>query len=332
MSNPVIRLSRTTFTAAKSRASHAVGPRLGLVQISSAAVLWGTTGVVVRRLHESAGLGPIAIGFYRLLVAALLLLVVSGPKLRQAVSGFRSHPWSLLLAGVGLGVYQVLYFISVAEVGVSVATVVSLGLAPVITLVIESLTARRRPSLRTCAVAAAAVAGLALVALSSAGSVSAAAPRPGLGLLAAVGSGVSYALTTVVSRHAAQTVSPLVMTTTSTVIGALTLLPIALISGAGFAVTGPAVTQLLYLGAATTVLAYALFYAGLRTTPSSVASVLTLIEPLTATVLAVILLSEPLPLLTVAGGVLLLGAIVVLYLAPPGDKTVAMAAETVLPR
>src|SRR6195952_579269 len=172
MSNPVIRLSRTTLTAARSRASHAVGPRLGLVQISAAAVLWGTTGVVVRRLHESAGLGPIAIGFYRLLVAAVLLLLVSGPKLRRAVSGLRSHPLSLLLAGIGLGVYQVLYFISVAEVGVSVATVASLGLAPVITVIIESVSARHRPSLRTCAVVAAAVAGLVLVAISSAGAVS----------------------------------------------------------------------------------------------------------------------------------------------------------------
>ena len=39
------------------------------------------------------------------------------------------------------------------------------------------------------------------------------------------------------------------------VIGAVTLLPAALISGAGFAVTGTSITQLLYLGAATTVYA-----------------------------------------------------------------------------
>jgi drug/metabolite transporter, DME family len=332
MSNPLIKLSRTTLTAVGNRTSRAIGPRMGLVQISLAAALWGTTGVVVRRLHESAGLGPIAIGFYRLLVAALLLLILSGPRLRQVVGALRSHPWSLLLAGVGLGIYQVLYFISVAEVGVSVATVVSLGIAPVITAGIEAVAARRRPSLRTTGVVAAAVAGLVLVAVSSSGSVSAAAPRPVLGLLAAVGSGVSYALTTVVSRHAAQTVSPLVMTTTSTVIGAITLLPAALISGAGFAVTGTSITQLLYLGAATTVLAYALFYAGLRSTPSSVASVLTLIEPLTATVLAVILLAEPLPLLTIVGGVLLLGAIAVLYLAPAGGQAAEPLPEEILPR
>ncbi len=327
MFNPFAAMS-----AVRTRTSTAVGHRMGLVQISVAALLWGTTGVIVRRLHESSGLGPVAIGFYRLLAAALLLLFLSGPALRQAVRGLRTHPWSLLLAGVGLGVYQVLYFISVAEVGVGVSTVVSLGIAPVVTTVIEAATARRRPSARTTLVVMAAVSGLALVASSSVGAASAAAPRPGLGVLAAVGSGVSYALTTIVSRRAAQGISPLVMTTTSSVIGALALLPLALISGAGFVVTGAAVGQLVYLGGATTVLAYALFYAGLRSTTSSVASVLTLIEPLTATVLAVLLLAEPLPALTVFGGVLLLSAICVLYLAPSGPSVHDQAADPVLPR
>ncbi|MET3803571.1 DME family drug/metabolite transporter [Nakamurella sp. UYEF19] len=327
MLNPLV-----LFASARNRTTTAIGHRMGLVQISLAAALWGTTGVVVRQLHESSGLGPIAIGFYRLLTAALLLLILSGPKLREAVRGLRTHPGSLVLAGVGLGVYQVLYFISVADVGVGVSTVVSLGIAPVITTAIEAVSARRFPSARTALVILAAVAGLVLVAISSSGAATTAAPRPGLGLLAAVGSGLSYALTTIVSRRAAQGISPLVMTTTSSVIGAITLLPIALLSGAGFVVTGSAAGQLVYLGAATTVLAYALFYAGLRSTTSSVASVLTLIEPLTATILAVVLLSEPLPALTVLGGLLLLGAIGVLYLAPSGKTSKPPSAEPVLPR
>ena len=311
----------SALSAVRSRISTAIGRRMGLVQISIAAALWGTTGVVVRRLHESSQLGPVAIGFYRLLAAALLLLLLSGPKLAAAVRELRAHPWSLVFAGVGLGVYQVLYFISVADVGVGVSTVTSLGIAPVVVTGIESVAARRRPRVATVLVLAAGVAGLCLVMIASSGAATAAAPRPGLGLLAAVGSGLSYALTTMVGRRAAQCISPLVMTTTSSVIGALTLLPPALLSGAGFVVTGSAIGQLVYLGGATTVLAYGLFYAGLRSTVSSVASVLTLIEPLTATLLAVILLAEPLPALTVLGGVLLLGAICVLYLAPAAPGT-----------
>lgn len=320
---------RAAVSAARSRTSSLLGPRSGLLQISAAAVLWGTTGVVVRQLHESTGLGPVAIGCYRLLAAAVLLVLVSGPQLRQAIRGLRSHPWLLIAAGAGLGIYQVLYFISVADVGVGVSTVVSLGIAPVLTTVIEAVRSRSRPSGRTVVVVLAALAGLALVATASVGSATSAAPKPGLGLLAAVGSGVSYALTTIVSKHAAQEISPLVMTTTSSVIGALTLLPVALATGLGFTVTAGSAGRIGYLGAATTVLAYALFYAGLRTTPSSTASVLTLLEPLTATALAVLLLAEPLPVLTIAGGVLLLGAICVLYLR---GSTAKAGVSDVLPR
>lgn len=73
---------------------------------------------------------------------------------------------------------------------------------------------------------------------------------------------------------------------------------------------------LAYLGVVTTAIAYALFYGGLRTVPSSVAAVVTLLEPLTAALLAVLILGEPLAGASVAGGVLLLGAVAVLYLRP----------------
>lgn len=322
--------SSSALSVVRRKSTAAVGSRRGLVQISTAAMLWGTTGVVVRQLHGSTGLGPVAIGCYRLLAAAVLLLVLSGPKLRESARGLRTHPWSLLAAGVGLGAYQVLYFISVADVGVGVSTVVSLGIAPVLTTVLEAVQARARPSGRTVVVVLAALTGLALVALASTGAATAAAPRPGVGLLAAIGSGVGYAVTTMVNRHAAQGISPLVMTTTSSVIGAITLLPVALATGMGFAVTAGSIGQVGYLGAATTVLAYALFYAGLRTTASSTASVLTLLEPLTATALAALVLDEPLPALTIAGGVLLLGAICVLYVKP--RSTAGTAVSDFLPR
>src|SRR4051812_24755259 len=98
MSNSFVHRSSRRANTARTALAGAVGPRMGLLQISSAAVLWGTTGVVVRQLHQSAGLGPVAIGFYRLLVAALLLLAVSGPKLRLAVAALRGRPGSLLFA------------------------------------------------------------------------------------------------------------------------------------------------------------------------------------------------------------------------------------------
>lgn len=144
-----------------------------------------------------------------------------------------------------------------------------------------------------------------------------AAPVPPLlGLLAAAGSGLGYAVTTLISRQVSQRVAPMTLTTISTVIGALTLAPFAVVAGVSVPVRPDTVALLLHLGVITTAVAYALFYAGLRTTPGSVAAVLTLLEPLTAAALAVALLHEPLPLPVIGGGVLLLTAVAATYLTP----------------
>lgn len=304
--------TRTSLPAA-SAARHAA--RSGLIQISVTGVLWGTTGVAVQLLRESTGLSPVSIGFHRLAIAALVLLACTAGRLRTIVATVRAAPVPLLLTGVGLGLYQALYFAAVAWAGVSVATIVSLGLAPVLAAAWESVLARRLPGPLRLGTLVAAVAGLVLI-TGATEHPGAAAPAPLLGLLAAAGSGLGYAVTTLISRQVSQRTAPMALTTISTVVGALTLAPFAVVAGVGLPVRLDTVALLLHLGVITTAVAYALFYAGLRTTPGSVAAVLTLLEPLTAAALAVALLHEPLPLPVIGGGVLLLTAVAATYLAP----------------
>ncbi len=58
---------------------HDVAGARGLVAVSLAGVLWGTTGVVVQYLHRTVGLSAIAIGFWRLLIAAVAMVAISVP-------------------------------------------------------------------------------------------------------------------------------------------------------------------------------------------------------------------------------------------------------------
>ncbi len=286
-----------------------------MVKVTLAAVLWGTTGVAVVYLGDLTSLTPTAIGFYRLLIsaAALLGFAVVVRRLGALVRIFRQAPARVLLTGAGLGAYQALYFVAVVEAGVSVATVVSLGIAPVVTTGWEAVRARARPGGRTVATIAAALLGLLLI---SAATPAQTAARPVLGLLAAVGSGVVYAVSTLLSRDLAQRTDALTLTTTTSVVGAFALLPIAAMQGLAFPVRADVLGLLAYTGVITTAVAYALFYAGLRVVPGSVAAVVTLLEPLTAALLAVAILGEPLPVQTVTGGVLLLAAVAALYLRP----------------
>jgi drug/metabolite transporter (DMT)-like permease len=324
---PVIR-SRPAATGAGPSASGLVEPARrdsingvdkglsGILQIGVAGLLWGTAGVVVQWLSAVTDLNAVGIGFYRLAVAAVVLLVIRRPSVVGVA--IRAAPVGLLLTGVGLAAYQVLYFAAVTLCGVSVATVVSLGLAPVLIVGWEAMTVRARPTRRAVGTLGAGVAGLLLVAGPSTGATG---PHPTLGLLAAIGCGCCYAATMLLSRLESQRVDAMTLTTVCTGIGALALAPPALLGGfAGLTVPLQVVplTLLAFLGVVVTAMAYGLFYSGLRTTDGSTAALLTLLEPLTAAVLAVLLLGETWSGPAVVGGTLLLAAIGVRYLKPAG--------------
>jgi DME family drug/metabolite transporter len=288
--------------------------RAGLFAVSGAALLWGTAGVVVHVITSRTGLDAVPIGCYRLIFASVALLVlVRGDGIRRIRLLSVRHRWGLVLSGVGLGVYQALYFVGVQDVGVSVSTLVSLGVAPIAITAITSVSRRAWPAGRSLVTLICAVTGLAMVSLS-AGSGS--GPHPVIGVLVSVASGLGYAGYTLLGRRLVEHVDTMLLATSASVVGAVVLIPLAAVEG--LAVTdGVSVLWLIYLGVFTTALAYVLFYAGLRSTPSEVAAVLTLLEPLAAAVLAVALLHERLSALGVVGALLMLVAIAVLYLRRP---------------
>ena len=314
-------MSGTSDTLARRRA------RVGLLQVCAAGVLWGTGGLAVTVLHARDGLGAMTVSAWRMALAAVALIgfAVLTRRSQATIATMRAHPVLAVVVGCGTAVYQGLYFVSVLLVGVSVATVVSLGLAPVLAAVWEHLRARTRPSPREVGVLAAALAGLVLITVTAGQGSAAPGDAPGLGLILAVAAGATYAATTVLGHTLAQRVDPVALTTCATAAGAAVLVPflvIAAVSGAPVIGASPASLALLvYLGVATMALAYGLLYAGLRTTSGSAATVATLLEPLSAAVLAALLLGERLPWPALLGGALILAAVAALH--PAGERPAA---------
>lgn len=293
--------------------------RRGLLAVITAAVLWGTVGVAGQLLYDRTDLSPLAVGFSRLAIATVVMVAVRaaaarGPRLRPR----RRDLPRVLLVGAGLAGYQVCYFAAVRAVGVSVATLVTLGLAPLLVAAAATLLLGERHGRSVLAALAIALAGLVLLvgvpAAAPGGASGPAGLRTVMGALLAAGSAAGYAGVTLVSRSLAGRVEPRELTLFGFGSGALVLLPLA---GAGWGGGGLAALDfvlLLYLGVVPTALAYALFFAGLRTTSSTAASIITLIEPLTATVLAAVLFGERLGAAGLLGGGLLLGAVALLSL------------------
>ena len=282
----------------------------GLVEVGVASVLWGTGGLAVQLIREHEAMSPVTISAWRMTIAAVVLLVTL-LALRQVgdlVALARSRPRQLLAVGVGTATYQGLYFVSVTQVGVAVSTVVSLGLAPVLLTVAESVRHRRAPAPSRVAVLVAALTGLLLV--SVAGHESSTGPAPLAGVLLAIASGTTYALTTAAGGSISRDASPLVLTSGMTLVGAVVLLPcLALVGGPRVTADPAAIGWLLYLGALTMALAYVLLYSGLRVVAPSTAVTASLVEPVTAAVVAAVVLGESLGPVAVVGIVLVLGAV-----------------------
>lgn len=285
-------------------------PTLGLAQICLAGVLWGTGGLAVQLIRRDEPLDPLTLSALRMLIGAAALLAVLAvlrglPELARLV--LRS-PAQVVATGCGTAAYQALYFAAVTQVGVAVSTVVSLGLAPVLLAALGATARRRLPAGREVAVLAAALAGLVLVsAVTGHGETG---PRPGLGVALAVGSGATYAVTTLVGRRLATRGRPLVLTTASTAVGAVALVPaLAFVDGPLLPSTAGTTAWLVYLGVFTMAGAYGLFYAGLRTVSATAATTASLVEPVTAAVVAAAVLDERLGALGVVGTLLVLAAV-----------------------
>ena len=292
---------------------HPPVPRGGLIALTAAGILWGTIGIVVRLLQDG-GMTSTSIAFWRWSCACLILLPILGRSGLRSLGPQLRRPARLLAVALSSLVFQLLYFFAVRDIGAGVATLVTLGIAPVVLHLTDALSARALPPPWTLGVLALALAGLALVSLGHHDAQ--VAPNPLLGLAEALGSGLAYAASTAWSRPLSTRLGPMPITFTSSALGLVLSMPVVAVTGWHLPRTPETVSGIVWLGVVTTVIAYGLFYSGLRSTPGSTAMIVTLLEPVTAVALAALLLDEPLTTPNVLGGSLLLTSVIALYLRP----------------
>jgi drug/metabolite transporter, DME family len=285
------------------------GSRLWMIML--AAVLWGTVGVTTQTLYHLSATNPLSVGFFRMALATPVLALTSRLLVGRHILRIAWRDLgSMMLIGLMLALYQACFFGAIVYIGVAIATLVTLSIAPILVALLSVAITRERPTRVVTFALVCALIGIAcLVGLPSSVSQRGATAM-GVGL--AFGSALGYAIVTLAARVLAGRYHTLQINTVAFGTGALVLLPVALLSG--FVVTYSAQSWLLliYLGVVPSALGYALFLTGMRSTPATVASIVTLVEPLTATLLAWVLFGERLTALGIVGALLLLGALVVL--------------------
>jgi drug/metabolite transporter, DME family len=280
------------------------------IQVVLAAVCFGTTGTA--QALGPDGLSPLAVGAARILVGGALLVLVA--LLAHGAAPLRRlAPGPLLVGAVAVAAYQLAFFAAVKDTGVAVGTIVAIGSGPTLAGAFEWLLDRRAPSRAWALATVLALAGVALLAVSGGG---ASVSLPGIGL--AVLAGASYATYTIAAKRLlARGSEPEAVMAGAFGLAALLLLPVLVISGAGWLAHPGGAALALFLGIVPTALAYVLFARGLRHLTAAETATLTLAEPLTATALGVIVLGEGLPLGAACGAALVLIGLLALAVPTP---------------
>jgi drug/metabolite transporter, DME family len=273
----------------------------------TAGVLGGPGGLAGAFLAEAAHLHPVAVATYRLLVggACATAVVVATGQLRH----LRANPGRLLVSGLLLAEFQAAYQVAIAEIAVSLATLVTVGCIPV--FVAAAKARHARPDGRTLAAIAGSLAGLTLLCGVPAGT----GGHTALGVAMSLAAGAGFAVLTL--RTEAPVAGQGAIISAGLLLGGVLLTPVALAYGMAVPPTGEVLGLVAYLGVVPTAVAYGALVAGLRRAGATAAALATVLEPLTATLLAVACHGERLSAAGVAGAVLVAGALALYSLPYP---------------
>lgn len=272
-----------------------------------AAILWGTTGTA--QFFAPSAAHPIAIGATRLAVGGLFLLSLALVLGKLNVKG-----WSIkatLLASLSMAFYQPLFFSAVTITGVAIGTVVAIGSAPVLSGLIEWIGLKKRPSVIWWCSTFVSICGCLLLFINK-DSVQ----TDPVGIVMALGAGLSFASYTVVSRELVSKHSSLSVVAVIFTLSAILLSPFLFMYDMSWIASFRGASVSLHLGVIATGAAYFLFATGLANVTSSTAVTLSLAEPLTAALLGVFLLGEYLTATSWIGVILLIAGIGILVWSP----------------
>lgn len=272
--------------------------------VLGAALLWGTTGTA--QAFAPAGFDPKVIGALRLLIGGIALMMLA--LYRRELGSLRDWNWRpVLLAAAFTATYQLCFFAAVAKTGVAIGTIVGIGSAPIAGGLLGMIFRGERPGRRWLLATVLAIIGCSLLSLSG-GAV---AIDP-VGILLALGAGVSYGAYTLMIKGLLERHTPNAVMAVVVCVGALMLSPALLNIDPAWLLQPGSIGVVLHLGLATMALSYWLFARGLQTVQVATAVTLSLAEPMTAATLGILVLGEQLNVQAFSGIALIFGGLVVL--------------------
>jgi DME family drug/metabolite transporter len=261
--------------------------------------------LVVNVLVEKHGFTPANISFWRFVVGAAVLLAVFG----GSISLVRLRPvlLAVLMAGVAMAGYVLLWFLGIEQMGAAVPTLIALCLPPVIVTAIAVARRQEQADLKLLLILLGAIVGTVLIVMQHRPTPSASSSSSTLlGVFFSIGSALLYAGFSMISGRISIALGAGPATACLTVVAAAAMGLFGLYRPFSWPADVPPQAWFLYLGVVTAALALLAFSWGAARLKPTALTVATLLEPLTAVVLSSVLLGQHLDAMQWFGGALLL--------------------------
>lgn len=285
------------------------GTGLGLLAVIGAAACWGVAATVAKDLFE-AGVEPIELAQARSYVAAVGFSLLPGAWSGGLRVDRASAP---ALIGLGLSIPAVngVYYLAIQRLAVAVALVLEYS-APVLVVAWTAVRTRKFPRPLLLGTLIAAVVGVVFVAELPAGDVGS---LDGVGLLLGLAAAVFFSAYTLLNEATGARFGPIPAMARAFAVAALFWLVYQVPRGFPDALVHPDnVLRVLFIGIGGTLVPFLLFIWGVSKVKSEKAAIAATIEPPLAGVIAWLWLGERLSAMQVAGGLLILSAVLALQL------------------
>ncbi len=289
-----------------------MGTNLITLLVTTSAFFWGTNFVLAGPVLSD--LSPLWAAALRFLLAACLMLVVSGLRREDLLGLIRRHtPAYLLLGVVGIVAFNLLFFSAMKTTSADNGALI-MATNPLLTTLLAAAILGERPSLRHLAALPVALAGVAVViAQGDLGRLL--HLHIAQGDLLMLAANLAWALYNVLGRRYMPQASPIANTTLIMVVGATLLSVVALGEGGGVAMPGmKAGAALALMAAGGTVLAYLFWGIGIQRLGAGRTALFLNLVPVFAMLVGAGLGTLP-TMAQLAGGMLVLGG-VTLAMAP----------------
>ena len=286
--------------------------KLGIILIILAGCFWGSMGIFVRKLG-TYGFSAIQIVSIRISLAALIFSLVLLIKDRK---GFKISPKDIpLFLGLGFGsilFFTICYFTAITMMPLSTAAIL-LYTSPVWIMLMSIFFFHEKLDKRKLIALALAFGGCVLVSGISGEGLTV------TGLLIGLGSGIGYGLYSILGKIALRKYSSYTVTTYTFIFSAagswIISQPADMIGKFSAAPDFGFLIVLCFLTALiTAVIPFLSYTIGLESVEASKAGIIATIEPMVATLIGVLVFSEKLTLMSGAGILLILAAVVILNL------------------